>query len=180
MSKLARGCAVAGLVLVLTGCTSSGKPAAAPAHPNAVKSSAPPCDGSQITDRYAEFAYAFNLREFALAVDQFGGHHGFAWWDPSDPSGGVQQLSEIHDHFVAMYVLGVRLPATATFTPGDYYGPDADGQDRPAGATGFTWDDQHGFWGKGGIDCATGKIAYMVIDGWSRAIAGRAPPGPSG
>jgi hypothetical protein len=43
----------------------------------------------------------------------------------------------------------------------------------------FAWDDRHGFLGKGGIDCATGKIAWMVIDGWSRATAGRAPLGLS-
>ena len=175
---LARGCVLAAVILVLAGCTSVGdKTGIAPTRPTGVVSSPPHCDGSQVTDRYAEFASAFNRGELALAVDQFVSGHPFVWWDPSDPLGKVQVLDEIRDHFGTMYALGVRLPIS--FTIQGFSGPDANGQDPSAGTGGFDWDDGHGFWGKGGIDCASGKFVYMVIDGWTRAIAGRAPLAPS-
>ncbi|HKE67377.1 MAG TPA: hypothetical protein VKB59_22450 [Micromonosporaceae bacterium] len=124
-----------------------------------------------------QFASAFNRHDLALAVDQFGGHHEFTWKDPSDPK--VLTLGEIHDHLASLYDLGVRLPATVTFEAAEYEPPDSDGHDRPAGSSVAFYSNGPHFWGKVGIDCASGKIGYMVIDEWTRAIAGHAPLGPS-
>ncbi|HEU0239242.1 MAG TPA: hypothetical protein VFR11_08155 [Micromonosporaceae bacterium] len=180
MSKFVRGCVMAGLVLALVGCTSGAKTtaaASATSHPASVVSATPHCDGSQRTDRYPQFASAFNRHDLALAVDQFGGHHEFTWKDPSDPE--VLTLGEIHDHLASLYDLGVRLPATVTFEAAEYEPPDTEGHDRPAGSSVAFYSNGPHFWGKVGIDCASGKIGYMVIDEWTRAIAGHAPLGPS-
>jgi hypothetical protein len=124
------------------------------------------CDGSAAGAVYEEFAMSFNANEIALATAQFAGQHrDFTWWDPSDPSGQTQVRAQLDDHFQQMYGLGVRLPATATFVAAD------DG-----GLGGFNFNKPHnGFYGKGALDCRSGKLSYMVIDGWTNSIAGRAP-----
>jgi hypothetical protein len=124
------------------------------------------CDGSAAEVVYEEFAMSFNANEIALATAQFAGqHHDLTWWDPSDPSGQTQVRAELDDHFRHMYDLGVRLPATATFVAVD------DG-----GLGGFNFNTPHnGFYGKGALDCGSGKLSYLVIDGWTKNIAGRAP-----
>lgn len=143
-------------------------PTAAP--PTApVTHSTPSCDGTAATTPYASFAADFNAGRAAGAAARFGGAHGFSWWDPSDPSGDVQTLAELPDHFARLYRLGVRLPTAIEPRP-------------PAGATsgegGFVFDDRHGFVGKGAIVCQTAKISYLVIDAWTKGIAGRASNAP--
>jgi hypothetical protein len=127
------------------------------------------CNSATASTVYEQLATAFNAGQIAVATAQFinGQHPGFTWWDPSDPSGATQDRTQLADHFRHMRDLGVRLPPTATFTASD---------DNSKG--GFTFNKPHdGFYGKGGFDCTTGKLSYLVIDQWTKDIAGRAPVG---
>ncbi len=129
-------------------------------------STAAQCDAAAARTVYEQLATAFNADKIALATAEFAEEQrSFTWWDPSDPSGATQDRTQLADHFRHMRALGVRLPATATFTASD---------DNDKG--GFTFNNPHdGFFGKAGFDCETGKLYYLVIDGWTRNIAGRAP-----
>jgi hypothetical protein len=167
-----RGIAVVAVALTLGACTAerirvaptARASTAAPVH------NTPSCDGTVATTPYASFATAFNARETRRAAAQFGGDHAFAWWDPSDPPGGVQTQDQLADHFAVLYDLGVRLPTRIHPLPPAGEAP---------GEGGFIWDDHHGFAGKGEIECQTARLAYLVIDSWTKAIAGRAPvPSP--
>lgn len=165
--KAGRGLAVVALALTLGACTADRIRVAATARvstPVPVQYT-PSCDGTVATTPYASFAAAFNAHEIRRAAAQFGGDHAFAWWDPSDPPGGVQTLDQLADHLALLYDLGVRLPTTI-------YALSPAGEASDEG--GFIWDDRHGFSGKGGIDCQTARFAYLVIDSWTKAIAGKA------
>lgn len=166
-----RARSIVGAVLAITSaaCTSHPDvihlPAAASPHISTVGR----CDGAAASTAYEQLATAFNTDDIALAIAQFinGQHPGFTWWDPSDPSGATQRRTQLADHFRHMRDLGVRLPPTATFTASD-----------DNGKGGFTFTTPHdGFYGKGGFDCTTGKLSYLVIDHWTKDIAGRAPVG---
>jgi len=132
--------------------------------------STPSCDGTDVTTPYANFAADFNAGRATEAAARFGGAHGFSWWDPSDPSGDVQTLEELPDHFAHLYKLGVRLPPTIHPRPP---------AGQSSGEAGFVFDD-NGFAGKGGIVCQTAKISYLVIEAWTKTIAGRARMAPPG
>ena len=170
--KAGRGIAVAALALTLGACTADRIRVGATARastPTPVQYM-PSCDGTVVTTPYASFAAAFNNDETRQAAAQFGGDHAFAWWDPSDPPGGVQTLDQLADHLALLHDLGVRLPTTIYALPPAGEAP---------GEGGFIWDDHHGFSGKGGINCQTARFVYLVIDSWTKAIAGKAPvPSP--
>lgn len=170
--KAGRGIAVGALALALGACTADRirvAPTARASTPAPVHNT-PSCDGTVATTPYANFAGAFNAHETRRAAAQFSGHHAFAWWDPSDAPGGVQTVDQLADHLALLYDLGVRLPTTIYALPPAGEAP---------GEGGFIWDDHHGFAGKGAIDCQTARLAYLVIDSWTKAIAGRAPvPSP--
>ena len=165
--------AIAAGVAAIAGLTGCGAdrvtitPTAAPPAP--VVRPTPSCDGTVASMPWANFAAAFNAGHTDQAAAQFGGHHDFAWWDPSDdPSGGLQTLDELRSHFADLYRLGVRLPETVYLTPPAGEAP---------GEGGFQFNDGQGFSGKGAIECQTAKIAYLVIDTWTPKIAGGAPVG---
>jgi hypothetical protein len=157
-----------GAVLAIASSACTGHPDVVhlPAAPSPYNPATTHCDGGTASVAYEQFAQAFNADEIALATAQFAGQHpGFTWWDPSDPSGGTQDRTQLADHFRRMRGLGVRLPATATFVGSD---------DTEQG--GFTFN--HGqvrFSGKGSLDCTTGKLSYLVIAEWTKEIAGHAP-----
>ena len=161
---------IVGAVLAITSaaCTSHPDVIHLPAAASPQISTVGRCDSAAASIVYEQFATAFNTDDIALAAAQFASEpSSFTWWDPSDPSGATQDRTHLADHFRRLRDLGVRLPATATFTAFD-----------DNGKCGFTFTTPHdGFYGKGGFDSTTGKLSYLVIDQWTKDIAGRAPVG---
>ena len=161
---------IVGTVLAITSaaCTSHPDVIHLPAAASPQISTVARCNSATASTVYEQLATAFNAGEIALATAQFANEqHSLTWWDPSDPSGATQDRTQLADHFGHMRDLGVRLPPTATFTASD-----------DNGKGGFTFNKpRDGFYGKGGFDCTTGKLSYLVIDQWTKDIAGRAPVG---
>jgi hypothetical protein len=171
--KVGRGIATILLALTFGGCRSERIqiPAIDTASSPTRSQQLPSCDGAVAATPYANFAAAFNAGQTGRAAAYFAGQRLFAWWDPSNPPGGAVTSDQLADHLAVLYHVGVRLPATI----------DAEATDNRPGEGGFVWDDRHGFSGKGSIDCQTAGFTYLIIDGWTKAIAGGAlvpsPPG---
>ena len=122
-------------------------------------------------------------RKISLAT-YFGAPRDFdIWWDPTLPSGQVitfqagpgndtVTLAALQSHLNALHGRGIRISLTKLH-PDGYSDHSFTGSPHPGGV--FEFDSQGrasagapmaGGGGKGMVDCVTGKLVDVVIDGW--------------
>jgi len=187
---------VIALVVVVAGATTAGtlssrrspRPTVGSTHPALVTTPTivgpVRCDGSTAEPVLRALFDAVSAGRPVSLAPYFGAPRDFdIWWDPTLPSGQVitfqagpgndtVTLAALQSHLNALHGRGIRISLTAVH-PDGYSDHSFTGSPHAGGV--FEFDSQGrasagapiaGGGGKGMVDCVTGKLVDVVIDGW--------------